>query len=177
MLQTPINQFWCVQRETGQIDNNKGKVQVQNSVVKRNLNHSMCVMFLWLRARIQIYSVRNIQNNNIASCAIWMWNMVSYIKGGMQAEEDLKTGSWGVYLDPRGDENGEWRRLNNEKLHSLYHSPNIVRVIKSRWLRRGSHVARIKEGRSAFKILAGKPTGERSLGRPRCTWEDNIRMK
>ena len=22
-------------------------------------------------------------NNNIASCAIWLWNMVSYIKGGM----------------------------------------------------------------------------------------------
>ena len=25
-------------------------------------------------------------NNNIASCAIWLWNMVSYIKGGIQAE-------------------------------------------------------------------------------------------
>ena len=23
------------------------------------------------------------------------------------------------------DENGEWRRLHNEKLHSLYRSPNI----------------------------------------------------
>jgi len=34
----------------------------------------------------------------------------------------------------------------------------------------------MEEGRSAFKILTGKPTGERSLGRPRCRWEDNIRM-
>ena len=25
-------------------------------------------------------------NNNIASSAIWFWNMVSYIKGGMQAK-------------------------------------------------------------------------------------------
>ena len=25
-----------------------------------------------------------------------------------------------------------WRRLQNEELHSLYRSPNIVRVIKSR---------------------------------------------
>ena len=36
---------------------------------------------------------------------------------------------------PKRDENGEWRRLHNEELHSLYRSPNIVRVIKSRGLR------------------------------------------
>jgi hypothetical protein len=40
------------------------------------------------------------------------------------------------------DENGEWRRLHNEELHSLYRSLNI---------------ARIEEGRSVFKILTGKP--------------------
>ena len=33
-----------------------------------------------------------------------------------------------------------------------------------------------KEGRSAFKILTGKSTGKRPLGRPRRRWEDNIRM-
>ena len=38
------------------------------------------------------------------------------------------------------------------------------------------HVARMEEGRSAFKILIGKPTGKRRLGRPRRRWEDNIRM-
>ena len=32
------------------------------------------------------------------------------------------------------------------------------------------------EGRSAFKILRGKPTGTRHLGRPRRRWEDNIRI-
>ena len=40
-----------------------------------------------------------------------------------------------IYIWPKRDENGEWRRLHNEKLHSLYRSPNIVRVIKSRRLR------------------------------------------
>ena len=50
------------------------------------------------------------------------------------------------------DENGEWRRLYNEELHSLYRSSNIVRVIKSRRLRWAGHVARMKEGSSAFKI-------------------------
>ena len=29
---------------------------------------------------------------------------------------------------------------------------------------------------SAFKILTGKPTGKRPVGRPRRRWEDNIRM-
>ena len=33
----------------------------------------------------------------------------------------------------------------------------------------------MEEGRSAFKILTGKPTGKRPLGRPRRRWEDNIR--
>ena len=74
------------------------------------------------------------------------------------------------------DENGEWRRLHNEELHSLYRSPNIVRVIKSRRLRWPRHIARMEEGRSAFKILTGKPTGNRPLERPRRRLEDNIRM-
>ena len=38
------------------------------------------------------------------------------------------------------------------------------------------HVARMEEGRSAFKILIGKPTGKTPLGRPRRRWEDNIRI-
>ena len=34
----------------------------------------------------------------------------------------------------------------------------------------------MEEGRSALKILTGKPTGKRPLGSPRRRWEDNIRM-
>ena len=34
----------------------------------------------------------------------------------------------------------------------------------------------MEEGRSGFKILTGKPTGNIALGRRRLRWEDNIRM-
>ena len=52
----------------------------------------------------------------------------------------------------------------------------MVRVIKSRRFRWAGHVVRMEEGRSAFKILTGKPTGKRHVGRPRRRSEDNIRM-
>ena len=58
----------------------------------------------------------------------------------------------------------------------MYRSPNIVRVIKSRRLRWAGLVARMEEGRSAFKIFTGKPTGKRPLGRPRRKCEDNVRI-
>ena len=35
-------------------------------------------------------------------------------------------------------------------------------------------ITRMEEGRSAFKILTGKPTGKKPLGRPR--WEENIKI-
>ena len=34
----------------------------------------------------------------------------------------------------------------------------------------------MKEDGSVLKILTGKPTGKRPLGRPRRKWEDNVRM-
>ena len=60
-------------------------------------------------------------------------------------------------MGPKGMRMGEWRRLHNEELHSLYCSPNIVRVIKSRRFRWAGREARMEEGRNAFKILTGKP--------------------
>ena len=38
------------------------------------------------------------------------------------------------------------------------------------------HVARMEEGRSALRILTGKPKIKRPLGRARHRWEDKIRM-
>ena len=41
---------------------------------------------------------------------------------------------------------------------------------------RASLVARMEEGRSAFKILTRTPAGKSPLGWPRRRWKDNIRM-
>ena len=71
---------------------------------------------------------------------------------------------------------GEWKRLLNEELNDLYSSPNIVRVIKSRRMRWAGHVARVGEERGAYRVLVGKPEGNRPLGRPKRRWVDNIRM-
>ena len=43
-------------------------------------------------------------------------------------------------------------------------------------MRWAGHLAKMEEGRSAFKILTGKPTAKRQLGRPRRRCEGNIRM-
>jgi hypothetical protein len=32
------------------------------------------------------------------------------------------------------------------------------------------------EQRKAYRVLVGKPERKRPLGRPRCRWEDKIRM-
>jgi hypothetical protein len=37
-------------------------------------------------------------------------------------------------------------------------------------------VARMGEVRKLYKVLVGKPEGKRPLGRPRCRWEDGIRI-
>ena len=59
--------------------------------------------------------------------------------------------------------NGEWRKLDNEELHSLYHSPSIVKKLSLRF-RWAGDVASMEEGKSVFKILTGTPTGKRPLG-------------
>jgi hypothetical protein len=74
-------------------------------------------------------------------------------------------------------EDGSWRKLHNDELHSLYSSPNIIRVIKSRRMRWVGHVARMGEGRGVYRVLVGRSEEKRPLGRPRHRWEDNINME
>ena len=79
---------------------------------------------------------------------------------------------------PKRDEVIEkWRTLHNEELNDLYCSLNIIRMIKSRRMRLTGHVVRMRERRGMCTVSVGKPVGNRPLGRPRCRWEDNIKME
>jgi hypothetical protein len=77
---------------------------------------------------------------------------------------------------PKKEEDGSWGKLHNDELHSLYSSPNIVRVIKSRRMRWVEHVARMGEGRAVCRVLIGRPEYKRPLGRPRHRWEFNNKL-
>jgi hypothetical protein len=54
--------------------------------------------------------------------------------------------------------------------------PSIIRIIKSRRMRWAGHVARMGEKRNSYRILVGKPEGNRPLGRPRRRCVENIKM-
>ena len=59
-------------------------------------------------------------------------------------------------------------------VHSLYRSPNIGTVIKSRRLSYAGHVTRMVEDRNVFQILTRKPTERRHIRRPRRRWKGFI---
>jgi hypothetical protein len=52
----------------------------------------------------------------------------------------------GIFGPKRNEVTGEWRKLHNEELNDLYSSPTIVRVIKSRRMRRAGYVASVGRG-------------------------------
>jgi len=76
----------------------------------------------------------------------------------------------GCIFGPKwGELTGEWRRIHSKELYSLYSSPDIIQVIKSR-MRWAGYVARMGRG-----FWRGRAEGS-TLERPDLTWEDNIGM-
>ena len=65
---------------------------------------------------------------------------------------------------------------DQSSLCCLYSSRNIIRVIKLRRMRWAVHVARIGERKDVYRVFVGKPEGKRPFGRPKCRWEDNVKM-
>jgi hypothetical protein len=55
-----------------------------------------------------------------------------------------------IFGPKRDEETGGWRKLRDEELHSLYSSPSIIMMIKSRRMKWEGHVARM--GRRGMNI-------------------------
>jgi len=62
----------------------------------------------------------------------------------------------------------EWRRLHNKEFYS---SQNIIRVIKSRKMKRRGQKARMGDRRGAYRVLRERNEGKRQLGRNQRRWE------
>ena len=101
--------------------------------------------------------------------------MVSYIEGGTQAEGVQKV--LRKVLEPKRDKViGELRRPYSKELYTLYPSPNINQVNKPRSMRWAGHVAHMRNKTGAYRVWVGEPDGQSPLGRPRCMWDDTIKM-
>jgi hypothetical protein len=81
-----------------------------------------------------------------------------------------------IFGPERNEVIGGWAKLHNEKLHNLYSSPSIIRMNKSIRMRWAGHVACMGDKLIAYRVLVGKPEGNRSLERRSFRWEDNIKM-
>jgi hypothetical protein len=73
-----------------------------------------------------------------------------------------------IFVFKRDEVTGEWSKLHNEELHSLYSSPNIDKI-------KAGEVSGACNMRNAYKTLAVKPEGKRLLGRPAGKWKDNMK--
>jgi hypothetical protein len=69
-----------------------------------------------------------------------------------------------------------WIKLHNEELHNSYSSQSIIRMIKLRRMRWAGYVAPMVKKSNQYRILVGKPKGERPLGRPRRRCVGNMKM-
>jgi hypothetical protein len=81
-----------------------------------------------------------------------------------------------IFRSKRDEVTGDWRKLHIETLLNLYSSSSIIRVIKSRRMRRTGYVALMGEILNAYNILVEKQEAKRLLGRPRHRWVDDIKM-
>jgi hypothetical protein len=67
-----------------------------------------------------------------------------------------------------------WQEVGENCIMRYFTS--IIRMSKSRRMRWPVHVARMRTKTNAYRILVGKPEGNRALGRPRHRWIDNIEI-
>jgi hypothetical protein len=99
--------------------------------------------------------------------------LVSHIEVGIYAENRVLTKISG----PKRDKiRGEWRRQHNVELRNRCSSTTIIWVNESRRMRWKGHVAHMGVRRGTYRVSMGRSQQNRTLGRARHRWEDNIKM-
>jgi hypothetical protein len=129
-----------------------------------------CLPISYKKLKIKIYKTVILQ---VVPYGCETWSLTLRDEHRLRVFENIVL--WRIF-GPKREVDGSWRELHNDQLHSLYSSPNIVRVIKSRRMRWAGHVARMGEERGVYMVLVGRTEGKRPLGRPTRRWEDNIKM-
>ena len=81
-----------------------------------------------------------------------------------------------IFAPKRDEVTGECKRLLKEELHDLCSSPNVIQAMKLRRMRWAGHETDVGKRRGAYRVLEGRPEGERPLARLKCRWEDNIKV-
>ena len=107
----------------------------------------------------------------LIGCETWSLTLMKERRVRVSAKRVLRR----IIGPKRYDVTGECRKLHNEELSDLYPSSNIARVIQWSWRRWAGHVACMGERRGLYRVLLGKPEGNRPPGRPKRRWEDNIK--
>jgi hypothetical protein len=128
-----------------------------------------CLPVSYKKLNIKIYKIV-ILLLVLYGCETWSLTLREEQRLGLFQNSVLKI------FGPKREEDGSWRKLHDDELHSLYSLPNIVKVTKSRRMKWTGHAACMGEGRSVYRISVGRTEGKRPLGRPRRRWEDNIKM-
>jgi hypothetical protein len=66
---------------------------------------------------------------------------------------------------PKREEEESWRKSHYVELHSLYSSPNIVTVIKSKMMRWVGHVTRMGGGERCLRGFGWEARKEETTGK------------
>jgi hypothetical protein len=99
-----------------------------------------------------------------------MRNFVTHPKGIMWIEGVWEK-CWWEYLDIRRKYANRGKiKLRNEKLHNYCSSTNIIRVVRSRWVREERHLSQILRIPNSQKMSTGKPERKVVLRRFRHMW-------
>jgi hypothetical protein len=87
---------------------------------------------------------------NKSSISVWVRNLVLTLREEriLRVFENRVLRRILIFGPKRDEVKGDRRKMHNEKLHNLYSSPNIIRMIKSRRMRSTGHVARSQKERN-----------------------------